>query len=589
MLKSQQILQERYQLKEQLSQNPTRQTWRAEDTQSHQDVIVKLLPFSPQTQWQDVKLFEREAQILKHLNFAKIPRYLDYFSVEKELGDGLPWFALVQNYIPGSSLQKLLKNGETFGEAEVKNIARQLLGILIYLHELSPPVLHRDIKPSNIIQGQDGKIHLVDFGAVQDKAKAEGVTFTVVGTGGYAPPEQLWGRAVAASDLYALGATLIHLVTGVSPGELSQHRMRLQFRDKVNLSPEFAAWLDKLIAPAVEQRYESAREALAALQATERDAKRAKVHYGRLGRLALLQYGTVGLCLLVLPLFGVYRYITEGRTYVGSMNRAQQAYFLENNEFAESLEKLGIGIPPSTKNYQYQTVRTPLFAINYALPRQRKFKGYVGIVFSDKRQGELTTDTFLCEDSTVEANTFKQRMMALPWIENGVIRCPIGTINLGGGREIVPSGEGFKLAYQALDEATSQSEDKGSMLTLAKISDPDIKARAFETIVPYLKTGEDLERAISGIGTIKDVNAKARISIALARQIIEDKSTFSKDIRKSFGLPKLSPNLKIGDQFDDPRAEKQYYEALRLLTDRLQDKAARSQAIQAIEQAKRDR
>jgi serine/threonine protein kinase len=133
---------------------------------------------------------------------------------------------------------------------------------------LSPAVLHRDIKPSNIIWGKNRQAYLVDFGAVQEKAKAEGATFTVVGTGGYAPPEQLWGRAVPASDLYALGATLIHLLTGTAPVDLPQRQMRLQFRDKVSLTLSFAHWLETLTHPDPELRFSNARKALEALQAS---------------------------------------------------------------------------------------------------------------------------------------------------------------------------------------------------------------------------------------------------------------------------------------------------------------------------------
>ena len=71
-------------------------------------------------------------------------------------------------------------------------------------------MLHRDIKPSNLILGEDEQVYLVDFGAVQDKVAPSCTTFTVVGTYGYTPMEQFGGRAVPASDLYALGATLIH-------------------------------------------------------------------------------------------------------------------------------------------------------------------------------------------------------------------------------------------------------------------------------------------------------------------------------------------------------------------------------------------
>ncbi|HEY9299686.1 MAG TPA: serine/threonine-protein kinase [Phormidium sp.] len=268
MLDTQEILGDRYKLKQQLGKNAGRQTWLAEDTlsESKQLVILKLLAVSPQTQWQELKLFEREAQVLANLNHPKIPQYLDYFSINQQANSGLPWFCLVQNYIPGKSLQQLLKEGRKFTEIEVRSFAIQVLNTIIYLHELSPPVLHRDIKPSNLILGEDYQIYLVDFGAVQDKAKAEGVTFTVVGTNGYVPPEQLWGKAVPASDLYALGATLIHLLTGISPADLSAQQMQIKFADKVQLNPSFTNWLEKLTAPAAEMRFNSATEALQALQ-----------------------------------------------------------------------------------------------------------------------------------------------------------------------------------------------------------------------------------------------------------------------------------------------------------------------------------
>jgi serine/threonine protein kinase len=267
MLQAEQVLQERYQLQQQLGRTAAgRQTWLAKDLQSNERVTVKLLAFSPQMQWEELKLFEREAQVLQALNHARIPRYRDYFSLDKQTGSGIPWFGLVQDYIPGFSLQELLEQGEHFTEKQVRKIATDLLGILIYLHELSPPVLHRDIKPSNLIFGEDKEIYLVDFGAVQAQAAVTGVTFTVVGTSGYAPLEQFWGRAVPASDLYALGATLIHLLTGTSPADLPQKDSRIQFSDKVSLKPSFVGWIEKMTDIAIEKRYSTARQALDALQ-----------------------------------------------------------------------------------------------------------------------------------------------------------------------------------------------------------------------------------------------------------------------------------------------------------------------------------
>lgn len=265
MLQAEQILNERYQLKRKLGHNAGRQTWLAEDigVSPTELVVVKLLAFGGEVQWDDLKLFEREAQVLKQLNHPRIPKYRDYFSIdERSL-----WFGLVQEYIPGISLKEQLIQGKRFSEDEVVYIiAVDVLTILEFLHQLNPAVLHRDIKPSNLIWGEDDRIYLVDFGAVQDRAAREGATFTVVGTYGYAPMEQFSGRAVPASDLYALGVTLIHLLTGIAPADLPQRNLRICFEDQVTLSPRVVNWLKTLTEPAPEQRFKSAAQALSALE-----------------------------------------------------------------------------------------------------------------------------------------------------------------------------------------------------------------------------------------------------------------------------------------------------------------------------------
>ena len=263
MLQQEQVLQGRYQLKQKLGQNAGRQTWLAEDlqTEPREKAIVKLLAFGGEVQWDDLKLFEREAQVLKQLNHERIPKYRDYFSVD----DRTLWFGLVQQYIPGHSLKELLAEGKRFSEQDVRKIAQEILSILIYLHGLNPPLLHRDIKPGNLIWGEDNRIYLVDFGAVQDRAVKEGVTFTVVGTYGYAPMEQFGGRSVPASDLYALGATLIHLITGIAPADLPQEDLKIQFRDRTNASPGLVKWIGTLAEPSLKRRFSTAKQALEAL------------------------------------------------------------------------------------------------------------------------------------------------------------------------------------------------------------------------------------------------------------------------------------------------------------------------------------
>jgi serine/threonine protein kinase len=268
MFTSGQVLQERYQLQHRLGRSPqARQTWLASDSAKSppETVILKLLVFT-EMQWHDLRLFEREAQVLKNLNHPQIPQYRDYFLVEQQSHSQLCWWGLVQDHIPGQSLQELLEQGTRWSEQEVRQIAEEVLKILNYLHGLSPPVLHRDIKPSNLILNRAKQIWLVDFGAVQDQAAVTGVSFTVVGTVGYAPLEQFWGRPVASSDLYALGATLIHLLTGVAPADLPCRDLKIHFSDRIGFRSSFVNWIEKLTEPALEKRFNSVEEAREVLE-----------------------------------------------------------------------------------------------------------------------------------------------------------------------------------------------------------------------------------------------------------------------------------------------------------------------------------
>lgn len=263
-------LRDRYTILHQLGKKSGRRTLLVSDRETGQLAIVKLLTFSSDFAWEDLKLFEREAETLKTLEHPAIPSYIDYFELESKSKG----YALVQTYVEGKSLEEYMQSGRIFTEKELKNIAKQLLEILIYLHAQYPPVIHRDIKPSNIIlteaaKNQVGKIYLVDFGSVQTLASKAGKTVTVVGTYGYMPPEQFGGYATPASDLYSLGATLIALATGIHPADLPQQGMRMAFAPLVNFTPAFTDWLEWLTETNTEKRLQTAAIALDTLQTEE--------------------------------------------------------------------------------------------------------------------------------------------------------------------------------------------------------------------------------------------------------------------------------------------------------------------------------
>lgn len=260
MLTAGTLLNHRFRLKRQLNENPIRQTWLADDLLLKDKAVVKLLALGGSMQWEDLKLLEREAQVLKQLNHPRLVKYRDYFSLD----DQNIWFALVTEYIPGHSLKQKLDNHHLFTQQQLYWITFEVLENLNYLHQLHPPILHRDIKPSNLIWGEDHHIYLIDLGSVQIQPRTPGSSFTVVGTFGYTPIEQFGGLAVQSSDLYSLGATLIHLLTGIPPAELPQENFKMKFNGDT-LNPGFKSWLETLIEPAVESRFATAQMALYAL------------------------------------------------------------------------------------------------------------------------------------------------------------------------------------------------------------------------------------------------------------------------------------------------------------------------------------
>jgi len=266
---------DRYELKQRLSKKPGRQTWLALDCRTHDLVIIKLLIFSYDFDWEHLKLFEREVNILKTLSHPAIPQYRDSFELDLPNFKG---FAFVQNYIDAKSLDTHLQVHRTFSEAEIKQIAEDILEVLIYLHEQNPPIIHRDIKPSNILltnrSGHStGQVYVVDFGSVQNSVALKDFTWTVTGTYGYAPPEQFRGQAVPASDLYGLGTTLIHLVTGQHPADLPEQDLRIQFEPTTSLSPSLKRWLRQMTEPSPKRRFGSSQEALHALKALQSEAE----------------------------------------------------------------------------------------------------------------------------------------------------------------------------------------------------------------------------------------------------------------------------------------------------------------------------
>ncbi|VEP13393.1 Ankyrin repeat protein,protein kinase family protein (fragment) [Hyella patelloides LEGE 07179] len=268
------IINHKYRLIEILGEGGWGVTYLAEDLKSKQQVALKVLALKGLQDWKQIDLFEKEAQVLQSIEHPAIPSYIEYFTIDT--ADNRYCY-LAQELAPGTSLADWVKDGWRATETEVKQIAQQLLEILVYLHSQKPPIIHRDIKPINIIRQADGQIFLVDFGAVKNTYYSTLTgSSTVVGTYGYIAPEQFRGQATTASDLYSLGATILFLLTHISPTELSTDGLYLQFRSRVNISKDFADWLEIIIEPEIEKRFKDAQEALAVLNGKQKNPLKVK-------------------------------------------------------------------------------------------------------------------------------------------------------------------------------------------------------------------------------------------------------------------------------------------------------------------------
>lgn len=214
-----------------------------------------------------LELFEREAKTLGKIDHPQIPRLLDYFEDHKQ-------FYLIQGLVKGRNLRQEVKENGVLSETAAKRFLVEMLPVLRYIHSIK--IIHRDIKPANIIRReQDGQLALIDFGAVKDQVNTqlaktygqEALTQFAVGTVGFAPPEQLAMRPVYASDIYALGATCVFLMTGKSPKDLPCDELtgELLWENELNINPSFAKVLRKMLEMDVKNRYKLVDEIIADL------------------------------------------------------------------------------------------------------------------------------------------------------------------------------------------------------------------------------------------------------------------------------------------------------------------------------------
>lgn len=218
-----------------------------------------------------VELFDREGQVLRGIAHPSIPELIDHFSI---VGDDDVEHVLVLEHVDGPDLERLVREGRRFDADEVRRIGTGIAEILAYLHSRTPPLVHRDVKPSNLVLTKEGHVHLVDFGAVLDMPHGDDGGSTVVGTRGYMPAEQYEGAAIPASDVYAIGVTLLRLLTRLDPADLPRRGGRIDAGAlAAGLPADLVETLRRATAPSAEERPRDGAE-LAALLSGRRVSRR---------------------------------------------------------------------------------------------------------------------------------------------------------------------------------------------------------------------------------------------------------------------------------------------------------------------------
>ncbi|MEG4590215.1 serine/threonine-protein kinase [Microcoleus sp. MOSTC5] len=264
-------LRNRYQIIKFLGQGAFGDTYLAKDLdlpgQPH-CVVKHLKPKDPNPDHLLIAkgLFDKEAETLHKLGklHDQIPSLSAHFEENRE-------FYLVQDFIAGHDLTKELIIGEKSSESHTIKLLHDILEVLAIVHQQN--VIHRDLKPANLMRRQDGKIILIDFGAVKEIStmvvNAQGQTsFTVgIGTSGYMPSEQAKGKPKLCSDIYAVGMIGIQALTGEHPHNLREDTRKGEviWRNQAQVSNNLANVLDKMVRDNFSQRYQNADEALQAI------------------------------------------------------------------------------------------------------------------------------------------------------------------------------------------------------------------------------------------------------------------------------------------------------------------------------------
>ena len=403
-----------------------------------------------------------ETDILKKLSHPHLPSIVDVIDQDES-------FIIIMDYVEGNSLSAALREYGALPQDKVIEWAKQLCDVLAYLHSRKPPIIYRDMKPGNIMLKPDGNVMLIDFGTAREFKEKNLADTTCLGTIGYAAPEQFggMGQTDARTDVYNLGATIYHLVTGRNPSEPPYEIRPIQ-----EANPALSSGLQEIISKAVRpnpgDRFQSAEEMLYALEHFEEmDVAYRKKEKRKLG----LTIGLLGGALLSFGLgLGAHFWAKQmaRQNYDGLMDRAETAVDYEDKIglYTEGIEVSGmagkkdayLGLIRTFKEDDHKLTREEaqkleqLIKNNEEAIRRDSIDGYLEICFETGKAFWYYYEYGEGNDQTVVRAT-----QSVPWFQKVIKNAPDGYRNTHMAEVYAEIGT----FYRDINSKVDEGEDHG--------------------------------------------------------------------------------------------------------------------------------
>lgn len=325
MLREGTVLDEKYEILKQIGEGGMSTVYLARNNRMNMQLAVKEIKKDGSKSTELLlKGLEREANILKGVDHPVIPRIIDIVKHRETI-------CVVMDFVEGENLADKLKEVGSFSQDQVIDWGLQLASALEYLHNMNPPIIYRDMKPSNVMLKPDGDVKLIDFGTAKEYDVENNADTTALGTRGYAAPEQFGdaqGRGIyktdARTDIYNLGATLYHMVTGKNPQEPPYEMVPIR-----EVNPSLSTGLEQIILKCTKanpnERYQSCSELIYALEHyTELDDSYRAMHKKR-----IQLFGTTVALTIIFAVVSI-----AGRVGINKMNAENySAYIEEGNSY----------------------------------------------------------------------------------------------------------------------------------------------------------------------------------------------------------------------------------------------------------------